>query len=268
MTTDTDTTPEATDEAQDAPETTEETAPVTETDSTNEEPKALTLEDLDSFARMFAEKLIAQIEEHNGYVAQIKSTSTNLDDVMDTVRSNTEDETVVQAQAKIDELNDSLKDLEDRLRAYVKGKAEEILAARTDTTDTAELDTKRKALAETIGKGVGYLSDEYKVDKKLLPLPKVATLRGMSSGSSEGSPGRRLRGFALVVDGKDALISGKSTFSAGAKAAGVDTDSLQAAYFKAIGTDDAEKFPPSATFTVNGHEVTAYRVDKTAAKAS
>jgi hypothetical protein len=254
-------------EAQDetVTETTDETAE-TPTEAP-EEAKALTLDDLDGFSRAFAEKLIGQIEEHNGYVAQIKATSTNLDDVMDTVRSNADDDTVVKAQDKIDELNDQLKDLEDRLRAYVKNKAEEILAARTDTTDTAELDTKRKALAETIGKGVGYLSDEYKIDKKLLPLPKVATLRGMSTGSSEDS-GRRLRGFALVVDGKDALISGKSTFSAGAKAAGVDTAALQDAYFKAIGTDDAEKFPPSATFSVNGHEVTAYRVDKTASKAS
>lgn len=240
---------------------TEQTSTTTETAET----PAVSLDSLDSFQRAFAERLIAQIEEHNAIVAQIKASSSNLDDVMDSVRAG-DDPKVVKARKEIDDLNARLEKSETALREYVKAEAEKVLANQKET-DTSGLDAQRKEAASKISQGVNYLAGEAGVDKKSLPLPKIATLRGMSSGEGSGSGGRRLRGFSVVVDGKEALMGGKSSFSAAAKVLETDTPTLQAAYFKAAGTDDAEKFPVKVEFTFDGHAVVAYRVEAGAATA-
>lgn len=240
-----------------------ETVENTETASETPETPAVSLDSLDTFQRMFAERLISEIEQHNEIVAKIKASSSNLDDVMDSVRAS-DDKTVVKARDRIESLNAELEKVETSLREYVKAQAEKILADKKDT-DTSGLDSERKDLAAKISQGVNYLAGETGVDKKALPLPKVATLRGMSSGEGSGSGGRRLRGFTVSVDGKDALLGGKSSFSAAAKVLNTDTPTLQASYFKAAGTEDAEKFPARVEFTFDGHAVVAYRVEGGAA---
>lgn len=230
---------------------------------TEAESPAVSLDSLDTFQRMFAERLIGEIEEHNGIVAQIKASSSNLDDVMDSVRAG-DDAKVVKARDRIEALNAELEKVESTLRDYVKAQAEKILSEQKET-DTSGLDEQRKALSAKISQGVNYLAGETGVDKKALPLPKVATLRGMSSGEGAGAGGRRLRGFSVVVDGKEALMGGKSSFSAAAKVLNTDTANLQEAYFKAAGTNEAEKFPAKVEFTFDGHAVVAYRVEGGAA---
>ena len=227
------------------------------------ETPSVSLDSLDNFQRAFAERLISQIEEHNKIVAQIKASSSNLDDVMDSVRAG-DDPKVVKARTEIESLNARLEKAETALREYVKGEAEKVLANQKET-DTSGLDAQRKEAASKISQGVNYLAGEAGVDKKALPLPKIATLRGMSSGEGSGSGGRRLRGFSVVVDGKEALMGGKSSFSAAAKVLETDTPTLQAAYFAAAKTDDADKFPAVVEFSFNGHEVKAYRVEAGAA---
>lgn len=230
---------------------------MTDTATEKSEVEQISLDKLDSFQRKFAEQLVTQIEAHNAIVAKIKASSSNLDDVMDSVRAG-DDPKVVAARDRIEKLNADLEKVETSLREYVKAEAEKVLANQKET-DTSGLDEERKALSHQIGQGVGYLAAEVKVDKKALPLPKVATLRGMSSGDSSG--GRRLRGFTVSVDGKEARLGDKSSFSAAAKVLNTETAALQAAYFKAAGTEDAEKFPVRVEFTYDGHAVVAYRVD-------
>lgn len=229
----------------------------TEAPATPDTP-SVSLDSLDTFQRMFAERLISEIESHNAIVAKIKASSSNLDDVMDSVRAG-DDPKVVKARKTVDDLNAQLEKVENTLREYVKAEAEKVLANQKET-DTSGLDTERKELSAKISQGVNYLAGETGVDKKALPLPKVATLRGMSSGEGSGTGGRRLRGMSISVDDKEALQGGKSSFSVGATVLDTDTPTLQAAYFKAIGTDDAEKFPAHATFTFNGRKVDVYNV--------
>lgn len=228
-----------------------------------QETPSVTLDSLDTFQRMFAERLIAEIEEHNGLVAQIKASSSNLDDVMDSVKAG-DDPKVVKARDEIEALNAKLLKVETALTEYVKAEAQKVLASQKET-DTSGLDEARKVLSSKIAQGVNYLAGETGVDKKALPLPKVATLRGMSSGDGAGAGGRRLRGFSVSIDGKEALMGGKSSFSAAANVLDTDTPSLQAAYFKAAGTDDAEKFPARVEFTYDGHNVVAIRTEAGAA---
>lgn len=235
------------------------TETVTTTTSENsEDVSAVSLDSLDTFQQAFARQLITQIEEHNALVAQIKASSTNLDDVMDSVRSS-DDPKVRKAQEKIESLNAELEKVETTLREYVKAEAEKILANQKET-DTSGLDESRKALNSKIGQGVNYLAAEVGVDKKALPLPKIATLRGVSHGEGSGAGGRRLRGFTVTVEGKD-----HPSFSAAAKAVEMTTPELQDLYFRAAGTDDAEKFPVRVEFTANGKAVVAYRVEGGAA---
>jgi hypothetical protein len=229
----------------------------------NESVATVSLDSLDTFQRMFAERLIGEIEEHNKIVKEIKASSSNLDDVMDSVRAG-DDPKVVKARERIESLNADLEKVEASLREYVKAQAEKILSTQKET-DTSALDEQRKSLSQKISQGVNYLAGETGVDKKALPLPKVATLRGMSSGEGAGAGGRRLRGFSVVVDGKEALMGGKSSFSAAAKVLNTDTANLQEAYFKAAGTNEAEKFPAKVEFTFDGHAVVAYRTEGGAA---
>lgn len=236
----------------------------TQTPAETTETPTVSLDSLGDFERAFASRLIAEIESHNKIVAQIKASSSNLDDVMDAVRADTSDKKVAEATKKIEDLNAQLEKVENALRDYVKGVAEKRLSEQKET-DTSGLDEQRKALSTKIAQGVNYLAGETGVDKKALPLPKIATLRGISSGEGNGAGGRRLRGFSVTVDGKEALMGGKSSFSAAAKAVDMNTPELQDLYFKAAGTDDAEKFPARVEFTANGHAVVAYRTEGGAA---
>jgi hypothetical protein len=221
---------------------------------------ALTMDSLDTFQRMFAEQLVTQIEAHNALVAKIKASSSNLDDVMDSLKAG-DDPKVRKAVEKMEALDAEREKIATSLNEYVKAEAEKVLASQKET-DTSGIDEERKALSAKISQGVSYLAAETKVDKKDLPLPKVATLRGMSSGEGNGTGGRRLRGFTVTVEGKD-----HTSFSSAAGALEIPTPDLQAHYFKAAGTEDAEKFPARVEFTVNGKNVVAYRVEAGAATA-
>jgi hypothetical protein len=227
---------------------------------------------LDEFGQQFVARTSAQIEKFNSVVADIKANSTDANEIAEGVHStlkNAEmpdglsDKRITKAMlAEYDQIVKREVELDMLFREVSKEYAAKKAAEGTDAEKVAALTAERDALDKKIKQSRNLLATEYPGAETLLPEVARKSGTGTSTGSGRGAGGRKIRGFAVSVDDKVAELNGKSSFAAAATTLGIPTPELQTAYFAAVGTDDVEKLPATATFTVKGkdekdHTVTA-----------
>jgi hypothetical protein len=206
---------------------------------------------LDEFGVMAHAKLATQIGEYNDLVRLVKAADGDPQSLLDELRKSSDDPTVVKINAKIDELNNTLFELESKrdeiLKPLVSKFAEDAKASLGDKPE------KMEKLGKTIKTARAYLADTY-CPEVLDDLPPLEGKRG-GGGGGAGSGARRIRGFDFYVDGKlattrDAKGNESSNAAAAAKALNLTTEDIRQAFWAAAGTDDSSKYPPEVKFTV------------------
>ena len=225
---------------------------------------------LDEFAQQAVTNTTALINQRNEKVGLIKAAEGDPQALLEALRKSSENAEVVKINAQIDKLTDSLYALETRRDELLKPEVE---AVRKDASSkveavTAEVDT----LDTQIRAAKNFLKQIYG-EAALSGLPEMT---GRKNRESDGS-GSRIRGFDVYVDDtlatqRDGKGVERSNFSAAAKAAGVDTVTLQEGFWAAQGTKDSKQFKDRVEFTVTEpakgeeaaktHKVVAVRTPK------
>lgn len=163
--------------------------------------------------------------------------------------------------AVIEELGTKLLKAESVRDAKIEAKIAETLANGAETV--APKVAKRDEIRKSVNALRQILSSTYG-DDALFGLPKIS---GSGSGAVAGASGQvRLRGLNVSVNGtlatsKDKDGNEKSSLSAGAKLAKVETTVLRDAFYSAAGTKDANSFPESTDFQIVGSDNATYNVN-------
>lgn len=247
---------------------TEQTGQTAETGEKEE--KSFDPATLDDFGTQFVARTTSQIERANTLAAEIKANSTDVNEISNGVHEALKSATLPQGfkdsritkemLAEYDSIVKREVELDMLFRQVAKEYAEKKASENQDTEKLTALTTEYETLTKKIRQSRNLLATEFPGAETLLP--NLAGTKSGSSGTGRGAGGKKMRGFTVSVDGKVAMLNGKSSFSAAATVLGIPTPELQSAYFAATGTDDVEKLPASQTFTVKGkdekdHEVKA-----------
>lgn len=260
---------------QDTPQQETVPTPETETPAPVVETPAYDRSQLDEFGQQFVDRTSNQIVKYNSVVAEIKANSTDATEIATGVFEALKNDTMPEGLSDERITPEILKEydaivarevaLSEMFKAVAKEYADKKATEGTDQEKVAALTAERDALDKKIKQSRNLLATEYPGAETLLPEVARKSGSGTSTGTGRGSGGRKIRGFNVSVDGKLAELNGKSSFAAGASVLGIPTPELQAAYFAAVGTDDVEKLPDSAEFSVKGKDEKEHTV--TAAKA-
>lgn len=162
--------------------------------------------------------------------------------------------------AVIEELGSKLLKAEQMRDNKIDAKIAETTAKGSETV--APKITQRDEIKKAVNALRTILSSTYG-DDALFGLPKVSA-GSSNAGAPSGQP--RLRGLNVSVNGviatnKDKNGVEKSSLSAGAKSAKVETTVLRDAFYAAAGTKDANSFPESTDFDIVGSDNVTYKVN-------
>lgn len=216
---------------------------------------------LDEFGQQALDRLNGIVATRNEKAGIIAAASGDSQQLLEALRDSSDNAQVVKISKEIEAL--------DEKREALFAKRDEILKPVV-----AETQAKASEGAEGLTAEVDELDSQIRAAKNFLKsmygdsvIEKVTALVGRKNRSSGGSngTGRRIRGFDVYVDGtlatlKNAKGEDTSNLSAGAKAAGVDTATIQSAFFEAQGTKDVESFKPTVEFQVTDKEGNAHTV--------
>lgn len=236
-------------------QTTDQTAQTAE----KEEPK-FDVSTLDDFGQQFVARTTSQIERANVLAAEIKANSTDVNEIATGVVDSLKNANLPAGidgitQKELDEYNKIVIreiELAEKFKAVAKAYAEKKASENQDTEKLTALTTEHEALVKKIKQSRNLLATEFPGAETVLP--NLAGTKSGSTGTGRGSGGRKMRGFTVSVDGKVAMLNDKSSFAAAATVLGIPTPDLQAAYFKATGTDDVEKLPAVQEFKIQGKD--------------
>lgn len=212
---------------------------------------------VDDFGRMTYDKVKTDSVTYAALTAEIAAATGNTSAMKDSFRGTygsdsdaTDDQKKI--AANIEKLASALLAEEAKRDADIDTK---ITALTSDSAAT--LAPKQEAAAKqkkSINALRTVLASTYG-DDALYGLPKVSGSTSASSGNASGQ--QRVRNLDVFVDGaltgqknKDGVM--KSSLSAGAKAASVETSVMQQAFWTAQGTKVATDYKPEVIFTVTG----------------
>lgn len=240
-----------------------ETAKTVETPAENSAP-AFDPATLDEFGQQFVARTSSQVEKLNALRTEIKASSTDKNEIQDAAYESLKNANVPDG-FKSDTVTpevlaeyDAIVKREVELSMILRKAAEEYAEVRAtqgqDAEKLAKITAEADALDKKIRQARSLLATEYPGAETLLP--DVVRVGKSGGGSGKGTGGRKLRGFTVSVDGNVAYLgkdeNKKSSFAAAATVLGIPTPELQRVYFENVGTDDVEKLPAEATFTIKG----------------
>lgn len=212
---------------------------------------------LDEFGQMAKARLIEQINEYNALAKVVKAAEGDPAGLLDTLRTNSDDETVKKYTQAIEDLDKKREELWAKRDEILKPIVDkEIAAAKEGSEAKAEA---LKALGKKVKSARNYLADTYSPEA-LNDLPALEGKRGgAGAGSTGGSGARRIRGFDFFIDGnlitsRDAKGNESSNAAAVAKHLGVSTEDVRQAFWTGAGTDDSSQYPPEVEFTLHTGE--------------
>lgn len=238
--------------------------------TTNEEPQVDANAGVDEFGLALKERLLGTINERNEIVARLKGAEGDEATLLDNLRENSTNPEVQKYTKAIEELDNKREALWNKRDELLKPEIEAAQSGTNVEEETAKVD----ALDKQVRSALTYLKETYG-ENSVTDLPALLGRKNRSKGSGSGEGGKRIRGFDIWVDGKlatsrDANGVERSNFSAAAKAVGVDTKTLQEAFWKEQGTQDAKEYKDRVEFTITvgegdeakTHTVVAKRLDE------
>jgi len=230
-----------------------------------EAPKPDPLANVDEFGKQAIAKLTALIAEYNSLAKVVKAAEGDASGMLADFRDNyTDDDTVNQIRAKINELEDALEKLHAKRDELLKPIVDSAVAdSKATLGDKPE---KLDALGKKVNASRKYIEIEYGSDVlATLPALEGKTRGGGGSGGASGN--RRIRGFDVYVtpDGgtevKATSRDQKGNESSNLAAVTllfkkdpfntkVESEDLRKMFWSAAGTDDSSKYPNTVEFKI------------------
>lgn len=219
----------------------------------------------DDFGRMGYAKALEQstaLKSLNDEIAALTGKTSAMKDALKASFGSDSDSTDEDKKlaAVIEELGTKLLKAEQIRDSKIDAKITETTAKGSETV--APKISQRDEIKKAVNALRTILSSTYGEDA-LYGLPKVSA-GSTNAGAPSGQP--RLRGLNVTVNNvlatsKDKDGNEKSSLSAGAKAAKVETTVLRDAFYSAAGTKDANSFPESTDFQIVGSDNVTYNVN-------
>lgn len=204
---------------------------------------AALLKSLSGFEKTAFDSVTSDTNEYNALFGQIESVSGDPQALLENLRETSKTPAVVASRKKIAELTEALFAEEQKRDAVLKTEVDKI---REDAAGKVEeLTNEMEAIDERASAGRNYL-------KKLRPdvvhlLPTKAHAK--RAGGGKGSGGRRIRGYNVVVNGKQ-----YANVSEAAKDLSVDAKVLQTPFFDKVGDTRPDSVQVNAV--INNTETT------------
>lgn len=230
-----------------------ETVAETQVDEAQDAPEATlpAVEDrFDLSAQILVGKLNELVDLRNAEAQWLTRNSRDKLSVIDSIKESGEDEAVVQALARIEELQSKALEIEQEMDRHLNDKAEAIIAESQNEDEVkahreafAEVDKKVRDFKRTLASTYAVSEDDEGPTIEAYFPEEVKLSKGKSGGS--GGP-RRLRHFRILVNGVEAKakMGGemKSSFGAGAQRLNTTLAHFTGRYFEVIGSSNKKDF--------------------------
>lgn len=201
----------------------------------------------DLSAKILVGKLEELVGDRNVEAQWLTRNSRDPLSVIDSIKESGDDPLVVEALAKIEELQSQALEIEQEMDKHLKDRAREIIDASQNEDEVkahreafAELDKKVRDFKRTLASTYASSDDGPTIEEYF---PEEVKL---SKGKSGEQGPRRLRHFRILVNGVEAKakMGGemKSSFGAGAQRLNTTTPHFTKAYFEAIGSSNKKDF--------------------------